>query len=225
MKICSICNQTLSLFSFGKDQHKKDGLTVSCKPCLKLVRNGYRKPPRAVITEKICKSCLTLKPISGYYKHNNTCKSCISINRANTSVTKPPRVYSANLRSVYKRVKRQTDPLFKLRSNVGTAIANALCSKGFTKRKSTVEIIGCTIAELKAHIEAQFQPGMTWDNREQWHIDHIVPKHLATTEEQVLLLNHYSNLRPLWSLDNLQKAGSITEEVKTHPLYTKLYTP
>jgi hypothetical protein len=224
MKCCSICKELKSLDFFGRDRYKKDGLTVSCKPCNKLVRNGYRVPPPPIILEKTCKQCSTAKSINEYYKHCNTCRSCVSENYRKKRVLKV-RVYSTNPKSIYKRNKRQTDPLFKLSSNIGTLIANCLNDKGYKKNKSTIEILGCSIQEFKQHLESQFLPGMTWDDRDQWHIDHIVPKHLATTEDQVLLLNHYSNLRPLWSLDNLQKAGSITEEVKTHPLYAKLYTP
>ena len=54
---------------------------------------------------------------------------------------------------------------------------------------------------------------MNWDNygnpkdgilkpNKSWDIDHIIPTSLAKTEEDVIRLNHYSNLRPLCSYIN-----------------------
>jgi hypothetical protein len=59
------------------------------------------------------------------------------------------------------------------------------------------------------HLESKFQYGMNWDNWsfEGWHIDHIVP--LAsfdlTDRKQLLLACHYTNLQPLWAIDNFSK--------------------
>lgn len=221
MKTCSICKQHLPLSSFGKDKYKRDLLTVSCKSCTKLVRNGYRQPPRPIVTEKFCKVCNTIKPIDEFYKHSGTCKPCVSIvNRSKRElVSKPPRIYSSNPKSVYKRKKRQTDPLFKLRCNIGSLIANRLRSHGYSKTSKTATILGCTFEEFFEHIESQFIEGMSWDNRNCWHIDHIVPLQVATTEQELLLLNHYTNLRPMWKKDNQQKAATLTEESLVHPLY------
>ena len=56
-----------------------------------------------------------------------------------------------------------------------------------------------------AHIQAQFLPGMTWENRREWHIDHIVPLASATTYDEVVGLFALSNLQPLWASDNVRK--------------------
>ncbi len=73
----------------------------------------------------------------------------------------------------------------------------------------TEMFIGCSFAELKIHVERQFTKGMTWENRDQWHIDHIIPLSTAKTEEDVIRLNHYTNLRPLWAKDNLAKSDKV----------------
>ena len=52
---------------------------------------------------------------------------------------------------------------------------------------------------------------MTWDNRDEWHIDHIVPLSLAQTVDEVYYLNHHTNLRPLWVKDNISKGDRIDE--------------
>lgn len=51
---------------------------------------------------------------------------------------------------------------------------------------------------------------MNWDNygkyngelNHGWDIDHIIPISNAKTEEEVYILNHYSNLEPLCSKIN-----------------------
>lgn len=48
---------------------------------------------------------------------------------------------------------------------------------------------------------------MNWENRNLWHIDHIKPLSLATTENELYELCHYTNLRPLWAIDNLKKGN------------------
>ena len=52
---------------------------------------------------------------------------------------------------------------------------------------------------------------MNWDNRSEWHIDHIVPLSSANTEEELIRLCHYTNLQPLWAEDNLKKGGKLSD--------------
>ena len=54
---------------------------------------------------------------------------------------------------------------------------------------------------------------MTWENHGKWHIDHIIPLATAKTEKQVLKLNNYKNLRPLWAEDNLKKKAKINKQL------------
>ena len=55
---------------------------------------------------------------------------------------------------------------------------------------------------------------MNWDNRNEWELDHIIPISIARNEEQIIKLNHYSNLRPLWRKDNQEKSNKILEEYR-----------
>jgi len=83
--------------------------------------------------------------------------------------------------------------------------------KGFFKTGKTFDLIGCTPAQLKLHLEAQFKLGMNWENRSAWHIDHITPisfYDLTKAEEQAQAF-HWSNLQPLWSIENLQKGAKV----------------
>lgn len=43
-----------------------------------------------------------------------------------------------------------------------------------------------------------------------FELDHIVPLASAKTEEDVIRLNHFTNLRPMWAKDNIAKSDRIT---------------
>ena len=64
---------------------------------------------------------------------------------------------------------------------------------------------------LIKHFEGLFQDGMTWENKNWWHVDHIVPISVAQTIDEAKYLNHYTNLRPIWSSDNIKKSNTIDE--------------
>ena len=76
---------------------------------------------------------------------------------------------------------------------------------------SAVRDLGCSVEELKRHLEKQFQPKMNWENYGLygWHIDHIKPlvNFDLTNREQFLEACHYTNLQPLWAEDNLSKGA------------------
>lgn len=99
--------------------------------------------------------------------------------------------------------------MYALKIKMRSILQKAFDRNGYTKRSKSNDILGCTWAEFQLHIERQFQPGMTWLNRGEWHIDHIIPLATAQTEEDVIRLNHHTNLRPLWAKDNLQKSDKL----------------
>ncbi len=103
------------------------------------------------------------------------------------------------------------------RSNINVRISESLRAriyntlKGFNKAKHTVELVGCSIEQLKEHLEKQFKQSMTWNNYGAWHIDHIVPCSkfdLSKSIEQRKCFN-YKNLQPLWSYENQSKGNKI----------------
>lgn len=107
------------------------------------------------------------------------------------------------------RMRRNNDPSFALAATCRTRLYTFLKSRGIKKHKKTQEFVGCTWSELKAHIEARFLPGMTWEDRGLWHLDHIVPLASAKTDEDLMRLCHYTNLQPLWAADNLRKSDKL----------------
>jgi hypothetical protein len=78
-----------------------------------------------------------------------------------------------------------------------------------TKPKKENKYFGCTLDELKTHIEKQFKEGMDWNNRSSWHIDHIKPLSSfdLTDKEQFYEACHYTNLQPLWPRENIRKSN------------------
>lgn len=121
--------------------------------------------------------------------------------------------------------RRATDPTYALRGRMRNRIQDALKSKGLWKRVGTTSIIGCSWKELREYVESLFSPEMTWNNRGQWHIDHIVPLALAKTEQDVIELNHYSNLRPMWKHDNLRKHDTPPSREEAPPQLWRFLPP
>lgn len=107
----------------------------------------------------------------------------------------------------YYRIKHNTDPLTKLKKNIRNRIRESLKTIGGTKNNKTTLILGCTFEEFKQHIESKFEPWMNWDNHglyngelnHGWDVDHIVPLSTAVNEDEVIKLNHFTNLQPLCS--------------------------
>ena len=66
---------------------------------------------------------------------------------------------------------------------------------------------------LKDHLEKQFKPGMTWKNRNKWHIDHIKPlssyKYInddgTINKKEIEASWNIKNMQPLWDHENLTK--------------------
>lgn len=112
-------------------------------------------------------------------------------------------------RRAYLKFRRDNDPLYALGVRVRNRVRNAFLRAGYSKSSGIAEIIGCSFDDLKAHIESLFTGGMSWENRSEWHIDHIKPLAVATSEEELVALNRYTNLQPLWAKDNLSKGAKI----------------
>lgn len=113
-----------------------------------------------------------------------------------------------NAREWHKR-RRHADPVFAMQGRVRCLMTKALKSIAEGKRKPSMDMLGLSWGELKEHLEKCFLPGMTWENRGSWEVDHIVPISLAETIQDVEDLSYYTNLRPLWKKDNLAKRDTL----------------
>jgi hypothetical protein len=108
---------------------------------------------------------------------------------------------------------RKTNPDFKVRSYLRSRLLSTV--KGNAKKGSAVRDLGCTIAEFWAHMEPQFQPGMTRENMgKAWEVDHIFP--LAKIKRgcriEFLSAANWRNLQPLTPKQNRDKGDKVTPE-------------
>lgn len=136
-------------------------------------------------------------------------------NRIVYKINNPEKIKQSNKLSYLKRKdkinkrrieRKRTDISFKLAINLRNRIRMAM--KRGTKSGSAVRDLGCTVPELKVHLENKFLPDMTWENHGDWHIDHIKPlaKFDLTNLDQFKEACHYTNLQPLWAVDNISKS-------------------
>ena len=190
-----------------------------CKNCGKKL-TGHSNPVR-------CKSCNQkfLNPKGRQYPHcpdcgvrlktyhSKRCKFC-ACKGEKSYIYIDGRTSEKDYSSNYCKNKRKIDINFRISGNLRSRIRIAL--RGIYKSTSTMNLIGCSVEQLKRHLESQFQLGMTWENYGtgwvgkgmlEWHVDHIIPCisfNLSKPEEQRKCF-HYTNLQPLWAGDNLRK--------------------
>lgn len=112
-------------------------------------------------------------------------------------------------KALYCRKRRACDPMFTLIGRMRCRVNDALRIRGFPKSGKTTKLLGCDFETLKSHLESKFKEGMSWDNRNLWHVDHIVPLASAKSQEELEALFHYKNLQPLWWHENLSKGARI----------------
>lgn len=181
-KVCCKCKILKQDDMFHKDSSKKDGLETRCKYCRKEQQDQYRTNPEFSIR---------MQNYNHKYRKENIedCK------------VREKKYYKIRM-STHGSVER-------IRRSLRSRLRKAL--RGTAKSKSIIKLLGCSIEELKQHLSKQFKPGMTWENYGQWHIDHILPcsKFDLTQPNQQEKCCHYSNLQPLWALENIQKSNKI----------------
>lgn len=172
---------------------------------------------------KICKKCNIDKDINDFYKHKAVCKKCHNSN-SKSYREKNPDIIKKNhrisylrdkerlkpIKSKYAKKKRLSNPIFAISESIRRNIRCSFLRKDFSKSVRTEEIIGCSFEEFKIYLESKFEEWMSWNNRGRyngefnygWDIDHIIPISSAKNEDDIIKLNHYTNLQPLCSKFN-----------------------
>jgi hypothetical protein len=111
----------------------------------------------------------------------------------------------------YKKHRRQTDLNYRIRELLRSRLWRALKDQSAEKHEDILKLTGCSLEQLKIHIESLFTEGMSWENYGEWHMDHALPCasfDLTKTEDQKKCF-HFTNLQPLWEADNKSKGHSI----------------
>jgi hypothetical protein len=118
-------------------------------------------------------------------------------------------------RRIYANSRRKSDLNYKISCALRTRLRMAIHNN--QKAGSAVRDLGCSISELKIHLESKFQPGMSWENWSfiGWHVDHIKPLSSfdLSKREEFLKANHFSNLQPMWADENLKKHTEVIDGI------------
>ena len=174
------------------------------------------------MTTKVCTKCNEEKEIALMAKKESICKNCECIYSKEYRKNNPEKIKKyqkeykkanreelSKKRMDYKRKRLAEDPLFKLIYGLRSRILLAIKSQAGEKAAKSMELLGCSVQHVRDHLESQFTEGMTWENRGEWHIDHIRPCasfDLTDPEEQRKCF-HWTNLQPLWAIDNIKKGA------------------
>jgi hypothetical protein len=228
MKNCSKCNIEKELEFFPKDKTKKCGYSSCCKECKKKYREdnkemlketykNYRDNNKEKIKNYVINNSEKIKEYQKEYRKNN--KETNSINQKEwyynniNKARKVRREYQKNNKEKRnKKIKKRRleDNKFRLVSIIRTLISNSFIRNGFSKNSKTFQILGCSFEEFKLHLESKFEPWMNWENQGLyngdfnygWDIDHMIPSSTAKCKDDIIILNHFTNLQPLCSKIN-----------------------
>jgi hypothetical protein len=148
----------------------------------------------------------------------NQCRECrIKIKKPSKTNTESNRAYFQEHKHEIKERRRKryaSDMNFRLSCNLRNRLSKML--RGKSKNGSAIKDLGCSIEDLKIHLEKQFTTGMNWENygfgEGKWNIDHIISLSSFDLRNRSEFLNacHFSNLHPLWHVENIIKSDIIT---------------
>jgi hypothetical protein len=211
-KKCNKCGETKCITEFNKNGKYYYSM---CKVCKKQYRTEnyeretkLRKKRDEINKDKIReqKREYRKKDVYKQYKLNNRDK--IKKQNKEYYINNKDKINKQKLE--YVKNKYKTNDLFRVSVNIRRSISLSFKNNGFTKNNKTLDILGCSFEEFKQHIELLWEDWMSWDNYGLyngelncgWDIDHIIPSSSANNEQELIKLNHYTNLQPLCSKVN-----------------------
>lgn len=204
-------------------------LNHSVRQHLQKINENKRTPHSTLLGAlgKECRKCLTWKPLTSFGpdikrwdKVETRCRACLSakslayhyrnFEKIKERKKDPTRQNKARVyRRKWRKARWENDDLWRMGRKLRTKIWKIINNAGGKKAFKTVELLGCSVVELRVHLESLFSSGMSWDNYGQpgWEIDHIRPVSSfdLTDKEQQKKCFHFSNLQPLWGIDNNHK--------------------
>lgn len=211
-KKCAKCEIEKSFDDFNKCKTGRLGLHNHCRDCQKIVRRqwylSHQEEEKAKTHLNQTGNPEWLARRKELY-HTNPNKEEYLENLRKYNRTPKARTIINNTRN--KRMKNDIE--FKISTYLRNRVKAVIKGKGTNKAKKTLDLLGCSLLELKLHLESKFEVGMSWDNYGfyGWHIDHIIPcsKFDLTKPEEQVKCFHYTNLQPLWAQDNLRKGNKL----------------
>lgn len=196
-KKCIKCNIEKPITDFYKDSSTKDNYRPECKSCKRQLGKLRYLQNRERINEQ-CRQ---------YYRDNKEAHSerCIQYYQKNKQTIH-------KYMNQYQKTRRATDSLYSLICKIRNLIGKSHRNQKYSKKSKTFKILGCEGWFLQVHLEYTFELnyGVPYTGQAV-HIDHIIPISSATSEDELLKLNHWTNLQYLTPEDNLKKSDSLVQ--------------
>lgn len=236
MKKCNTCEIEKPYDDFTKEKLAKDGYKNKCKSCIaKASKEKYASNPqarreyeakwRAANTDKCtaktyrwraknAEQYLEYKKI--YYKNNKDkilASQKITYQKYKECYGERNRNYHKEHHALLMQKRKErvdANPLLQFKERIRQLTKGAFYRLKQNKKFRTNAMLGADWETVKSHFISQFKDGMTWEAfmAGEIHVDHIQPLATAKTEEELIALCHYTNLQPLWCLDNLSKGAT-----------------
>lgn len=214
-RICKKCHVEKDLSEFQSHRENPDWVMWTCKECKRLKNNEYSMKRNEKDREKVnvrnAKWAAENREqdLERRRKYNREHKQELA-KAGKTCRLKKIEQYRKTAREHVKE-RRLNDLDFRLAGVLRGRVWSAL--RGRNKSARTMEMIGCSITQLKEHLEVRFSVGMNWKNYGKfgWHIDHRIPCasfDLSKPEEQRRCF-HFTNLQPMWAVENIRKGAKI----------------
>jgi hypothetical protein len=221
-KTCRVCEEVKVLSDFPRRKSAPDGHRNECKAC----SNARSRKYHEMRAERQTDEQKEAQRAKWREKHERHRESAAITKRA--YYAKNAQHLKAYSKEYYqrpgvkerlneqRRLRRATDPIYRLSDTVRSSIKYGLRFHGGAKRsRKTWDALPYTPEELKQHLESQFEPWMSWDNYGEWQIDHIYP----TSKLPFDSLDH-PNFLKCWSLSNLRPLRASENQSKRDRVIT-----
>lgn len=214
-KVCTRCGVWKNLFEFRKSE-KRQSHSPECKSCLnerqRIWRQNNPERDKELAKRSREKNSEKLRALNAEWR----AKNADYLKKAKQEYYQKTKEANRERKNAYQReyekARRTSDVSFALHSRMSRSIRGCLAGNEGKAGRAWQRLVGYTLEELISHIEKQFLPKMSWDNRNEWHIDHIVPlaEFKISTAESPEFRQAWAltNLRPLWASQNIAKKDS-----------------
>lgn len=193
-KFCSGCSRVLPVESFQRRRERAGGFRSRCRTCSTSQNRSWKSsgaPTARAYVERTRRAA-----------------------RARARLAAKPRkrlsIEEVRLRRNVKYRRRRLRASVRLNENFRRRMKYSI-NRGTKGGRSWELLVGYTLEDLRAHLEASFRPGMTWKNYGTWHIDHVRPLASFTfaTPDDPTFREAWAltNLQPLWALENARKGA------------------
>ena len=213
-KNCGHCEESKSIADFYKNKDGKHGVSYLCKACdnkrrqAAHIANPSQKRESGAKWQKDNPD--KVKASRQKWRAENKDKK-----RESDAEWRARNPEKAKAKARRASAKSRSTAAGKIKDSVSVAVRGAL-AKSAKRGAKTFDLLGYSVADLSAHLESLFQPGMSWENygRGGWSIDHKIPQAAFNFSDP----GHpdfkrcwaLSNLQPMWEAENWAKGDSIS---------------